>query len=244
MENKWEETEFDTDDSDNDTGSDHATVRTGFISKNQGQWVAVYYDKDLNYIGQVLQVTSQTRAFVKFLDTMKGMCDFFKWPASDDITETDNGFGISWDFDGVFLHSSDGQVWAVPKVKTIEKKYMYVQVYSLNLGRCASSHTFVLVLPSQTWYKLTVTPVPLMTCYFVTWIYSWAVKLSITCFSCAAPCYLFASYRSFTWPYTPVMNKIIFVIPYGEKAWKRDVLWNSYSLICHYFVFLTHLSLE
>lgn len=88
-----------------------------FSFKTQGQWVCVFYDNNY-YIGQVLDIKNEETADVKFLEKTRGRCDFFKWPACEDIAEVDAKFVFSWDFE-VNIHSSDGRLWSVPEVKQL-----------------------------------------------------------------------------------------------------------------------------
>lgn len=115
--------------SDCDTGSEEIESDTEtetfskepFTFEKQGQWVSVFFD-DQYYVGQVIEVKSGDTALVKFLEKTKGRCDFFRWPACEDIAEIERKFVFSWDFN-VNIHSSDGRVWTVPDVKQLQRAY-------------------------------------------------------------------------------------------------------------------------
>ncbi|XP_070191321.1 uncharacterized protein [Littorina saxatilis] len=97
-----------------------------FSFQNQGQWISVFYDDSL-YVGQVLEVEDKDHATIKFLERTKGRCDFFRWPACEDIAEVQSEFVFNWDFE-VNAHSSDGRVWRVPEIRKLEKAYDRIKV--------------------------------------------------------------------------------------------------------------------
>lgn len=89
--------------------------------------MAAYFDDfESVHVGQVLTVMDEDNAVVKFLERTKGRCDFFCWPAKDDICDIETSQVYSWDFE-VEMYTNDGRVWKVPDIKKLERTYERVK---------------------------------------------------------------------------------------------------------------------
>jgi hypothetical protein len=82
-----------------------------FKYRQQGTWVAVYYDDDF-YVGQVLTISNEELAEVQFLQSCGVSRSAFRWPRRDDIDTVNANFVFASDFD-VAVTTSNGRMWTV-----------------------------------------------------------------------------------------------------------------------------------
>ncbi|GFR82128.1 hypothetical protein ElyMa_002357500 [Elysia marginata] len=92
-----------------------------FKFKQQGTWVAVFYDIKF-YIGQVLEIVSPEKSIVKFMTDTKCHPEIFKWPQTEDIAEVEAQYVFRWDF-AVLPASNNFRMWQVPEISDIARVY-------------------------------------------------------------------------------------------------------------------------
>ena len=96
------------------------------VFSSQGEWIAAYYD-DQFYIGQVIEVHSETEATVQYLTKARGRSDYFRWPEVEDIAKTSVNFVFRSSVDVVPV-SNDGRVWKVSSADEIAEAYNRIKV--------------------------------------------------------------------------------------------------------------------
>ena len=97
-----------------------------FKFTGQGLWVAVVYESDTLkgsefYIGQVVDVHSEDRGTVNFLQQCGVKDSLFKFPSSPDIeTDVSSEFVFAWDFN---VGSTNGRIWSIENMKELRRKF-------------------------------------------------------------------------------------------------------------------------
>ncbi|XP_033105684.1 uncharacterized protein LOC117107980 [Anneissia japonica] len=100
-----------------------------FKFKNQGMWVAVYYNDGLKheyYIGQVVTIYSAEEAEVNFMQCSVQKNNTFRWPAAIDLDTVLSKYVIYWDFN---VTTTNGRLWTTD-IEAIENRLIkYVRLF-------------------------------------------------------------------------------------------------------------------